>query len=84
MQLETRDLGVLVSSYYFSSYRVENPISSLGTFSSSSIGGTVFHPIDDYEHQLLYLLGTGIISPETAISGSFQQNLDGIYNSVCI
>jgi hypothetical protein len=26
----------------------------------SSIGGPVFHPIDDYEHPLLYLPGTGI------------------------
>jgi hypothetical protein len=25
----------------------------------------VFHPVDDYEHPLLYLLGTGIASPET-------------------
>jgi hypothetical protein len=35
----------------------------------------VFHPIDDCEHPLLYLPGTGIASQETAISGSFQQNL---------
>jgi hypothetical protein len=38
----------------------------------------VFHPIDDCELQLLYLSGTGIASLETAISGSFQQNLAGI------
>jgi hypothetical protein len=44
----------------------------------------VFHPIDDYEHPLLYLPGTGIASPETAISGSFQQNLAGICNSGCV
>jgi hypothetical protein len=41
-------------------------------------------PIDDCEHPLLYLPGTGIGSQETAISGSFQQNLAGICNSVCI
>jgi hypothetical protein len=35
----------------------------------------VFHPIDDCEHPLLYLPGTGIASYETAISGSLQQNL---------
>jgi hypothetical protein len=40
----------------------------------------VFHPIDDCEHPLLYLPGTGIASQETAISGSFQQNLAGICN----
>jgi hypothetical protein len=39
---------------------VADPFSSLGTFSSSSIGGPVFHPIDDCEHPLLCLLGSGI------------------------
>jgi hypothetical protein len=29
----------------------------------------VFHPIDDCEHPLLYLPGTGIASQEIAISG---------------
>ena len=84
MQLETRALGVLVSSYCCSTYRVADPFSSLGTFSSSSIGGPVFHPIADCEHPLLYLPGTGIASQETAISGSFQQNLAGICNSVWV
>ena len=76
--------GVLVSSYCCSTYRVADPLSSLGTFSSYSIGGPVFHPIDDHEHPLLYLPGTGIASQETTISGSFQQNLAGICNSVCL
>jgi hypothetical protein len=44
----------------------------------------VFHPIDDCEHPLLYLPGTGIASQETAISGSCQQNLAGICNSVSV
>jgi hypothetical protein len=44
----------------------------------------VFHPIDDSEHPLLYLLGTGIASHKTAISRSFQENLAGICNSVYI
>jgi hypothetical protein len=56
----------------------------LGTFSSSYTGGPVFHPIDDCEHPLLYLPGTGKASQETPISGSFQQNLAGICNSICI
>ena len=43
-----------------------------------------FHPIDDCEHSLLYLPGTGIASQETAISGSCQQNLAGICNSVWV
>jgi hypothetical protein len=36
-------LGVLVSWYCCSSYRVANPFSSLGTFSSSFIGGPVLN-----------------------------------------
>jgi hypothetical protein len=42
----------------------------------------VFHLIDDCEHPLLYLSGTGIASHETAITGSLQQNLSGICYSV--
>ena len=67
MQLETQLWEVLVSSYCSSSYRVADPFSSLGTFSSSFIRGSVFYPIDDYEHPLLYLPGTGIASPGRAI-----------------
>jgi hypothetical protein len=87
MQLETQALGggvLLVSSYCCSSYRVVDPFSSLGTFSSSFIGDPLFHPIDDCEHPLLYLPGIGITSQETAISGSCQQNLSGICNSVWV
>ena len=84
MQLETRAPGVLVSSYCCSTYRIVDPFSSLGSFSSSSIGGLVFHPIDGCEHPLLYLPGTGIASHKTAISGSLQQNLAGICNNVCV
>ena len=77
-------LGVLIRSYCCSSYRVVDPFSSLGTFSGSFIRGPVFHAIDDCEHPLLYLPGTGIASQETAISGSCQQNLAGICNSVWV
>jgi hypothetical protein len=84
MQLETQALGVLVSLYCCSTYRVADPFSSLGTFSISSIGGPVIHPIDDCEHPLLYLPGTGIASLKTAITGSFQQNLADICTSVCV
>jgi hypothetical protein len=64
MQLEIQALGILVSSYCCSSYRVAKPFSSLGTFSSSSIGGPVFHSIADCEHPLLYLPDTGKASQE--------------------
>ena len=84
MQLETWTLGVLVSSYCYSTYRVADPFSSLGTFSSSSIGGPAFYPIDDCDHPFLYLLGTGKASQKTAISGFLQQDLPSICNSVCV
>ena len=44
----------------------------------------MFHLIDDCEHPLLHLPGTGIASYETAIPGSLQQNLAGICNSVWV
>jgi hypothetical protein len=75
MQLETQFWGVLVSSYCGSSYKVADTFSSLGTFPSSFIRGPVFHPIDDCEHPLLYLPGTGITSQEIAISGPFSNIL---------
>jgi hypothetical protein len=84
MQLETQVLGLLVSSYCCSTYRVADLFSSLGTFSSSSFGDPVFYPIADCEHPLLCLPGTGIASQETALLRSFQQNLADICKSVCI
>jgi hypothetical protein len=52
----------MTSSYCCSTHRVAVPFISLGTFSSSSIGGPVFHPIADREYPLLCLPGTGIAS----------------------
>jgi hypothetical protein len=46
---------------------VADTFSYLGSFSSSFIRGTVLHPIDDCEHPLVYLPGTGIASQETTI-----------------
>jgi hypothetical protein len=69
--------GLPVSSYFCCSYRVADPFNSLGTFSSSPIEGPVFHPIDDCEHPLLYLPGTGRASLETAISGSQYRGMTG-------
>jgi hypothetical protein len=84
MQIETQALRVLVSSYSCSTYRVADPFSSLGAFSSFSIVGPVFNLKDDCERPLLYLPGIGIASYETAISGSLQQSLAGICNSVWV
>jgi hypothetical protein len=75
-------MGVLVSSYFCSSYGAANLFSSLGPFSSSFIGDPVLSSMDGCEHLLMYLSGTGRASQDTAISDSYQQALVGIYNSV--
>ena len=83
MQLESRAPG------YWLVHNVVTPTglqisSSLDTFSSSSIGDPVVHPIADGEHPLLCLLGPDIASQKTAISRSLQQNLASICNSVWV
>jgi hypothetical protein len=84
MQLEIQVWGILVSSYHCSSYRVADPFSFLGTFSSSFIRRPLMHPIDNCEHPLLYLPGIGIDLQERAMSGSCQQNLSGLCNSAWV
>ena len=44
----------------------------------------MIHPIADCEHPLLCLPGPGIASQDTAISGSFQQNLASVCNGVSV
>jgi hypothetical protein len=43
----------------------------------------VIHPIADCEHPLLCLLGPGVVSQETAISGSYQHNLASAVKLLC-
>ena len=58
--------------------------SALKSFSNSFIGDRVLSPVDDCKHPLLYLSGTGRASQGTAISGSCQQALIGLHNSVWV
>jgi hypothetical protein len=51
---------------------------------NSSIGDPVLSPMVAYEHLPLYLSGCGRVSQETAISGSCQQTLLGICDSVWV
>jgi hypothetical protein len=44
----------------------------------------VIHPIADCEHPLMCLLGPGIASQETAISGSFHQYVASVCNSASV
>jgi hypothetical protein len=49
-----------------------------------SLWDLVLHPMDDCEHPLVYLPGTGKGPQVTAISGSCQQALVGICHSVWV
>ena len=55
-----------------------NPLGLPGCFSGFFIGELLLHSVDDCEHPLLYLPGTGGASQETVISGSRHQALVGI------
>ena len=44
----------------------------------------MIHPIADCEPPLMCLLGPCIVSQETAIAGSFQQNLASVCNGVIV
>jgi hypothetical protein len=83
MHLETRSQG------YWLVYIVVQPIGlqfplALWVFPLAPPLGGVTHPIADCEHPLLCLLGPGIVSQETAISGSFQQNLASVCSGVSV
>jgi hypothetical protein len=77
-------LRVLVCSYCCSSYGNANPYSSLSPFSSYSIMDPVLSPKVGCKHPPQYLSGSVRASQETAISGSYQQVLVGIHNSVWV
>ena len=78
------DLGTQVGSYYCSYYGAANPFIFLCPVSRSSIWDPALSPLVACKHQLLHSSDTGRASQETAILGSSQLNLDGIYNSVWV
>ena len=63
---------------------LQNPSAPCVFFSRASIGDPVLSQMDGCEPPLLYLSGTGRISRETAISGSCQQALVDIQDSVWV
>ena len=71
MQLETQALGYWLVHIVVPPVGAES-ISYLGTFSSSSIQGPVFHPIAECEHPLLCLPGPGIASQGTFLKMGFS------------
>ena len=63
---------------------VENPLSSFSPFSNSYIKDLMLTPMVGCKHLPLYLSGSGRSSQETDITGSCQQALLGIHNSVWV
>jgi hypothetical protein len=63
---------------------LQTPLAPWVLSPSSFIGDPVLHPIDDCEHPLLYLPGTGIASQERTTSGFCKLNLAGICNIVWV
>ena len=61
---------------------LQTPSSPWVLLSSSFTGDLLLSPMDGCEHPLMYLSGIGNASQETAISGTCQQDLVGIHNSV--
>ena len=84
MQLESRAPGYWLVHNVVAPTGLQISLAPWLTFSSSSIGGPVIHPLADCEHPLMCLLGPGLVSQETAISGSFQQNLASVCNGVIV
>ena len=44
----------------------------------------MIHPMADSQHPLMCLLGPSVVSLETAISGSYQQNVASVCNGVSV
>ena len=84
MQLETRAPEYWLVHIVVPPIGLQFPLAPWVLSLAHDLGDSVTHPIDDCDHQLLCLLGPGIVSQETAISGSFQQNLASVCNSVSV
>ena len=84
MQLESRALGYWLVHNVVAPTGLQISLAPWILSLASSIGSPVIHPLADCEHPLLCLLGPGIVSQETAISGSFQQNLASVCNGVSV
>jgi hypothetical protein len=84
MQLETRAPGYWLVHNVVPPIGLQTPLAPWVLSLAPPLGGPVIHPIADCEHLLLCLLGPGVTLQETAISGSFQQNLANVCNGVSI
>ena len=79
MQLETGVLGVLISSNCCSTYWVADPFISWVLYLAPTL--ELFHPLDDWEHPLLYLPGIAVFSSSTM--SNFLRNRQSDFQSGC-
>ena len=84
MQLETRAPGYWLVHIIVSPIGLQTPLAPWVLSLSPPLGALCSIQLDNCEHPLLYLPGTGKASQERAISGSFQQNLAGLYDGVSV
>ena len=84
MQLESRAPGYWLVHNVVPPIGLQIPLAPGVLSLAAPFGVPLVHPIADCEHPLLCLLGTGLVSQETAISGSFQQNLVSVCSGVSI
>jgi hypothetical protein len=84
MQLESRAPGYWLVHNVVPPIGLQIPLAPWVLSLAPPLGGPVIHPIADCEHPLLCLLGPGLVSQETALSGSFQQNLASVCNGVSV
>ena len=82
--LVPRSSGSMVIWSWCSTYGVANPFSSSSPFSYSTTVDPGLNPMVGCKHSPLYLSGSGTVSQDTDISGSFQQALLGIHSSVWV
>ena len=84
MQLESRPPGYWLVHNVVPPIGLQIPLAPWVLSLAPPLGGPVIHPIADCEHPLMCLLCPGIVSQDTAISGSFQQNLASVCNGVSV
>ena len=84
MQLESRAQGYWLVHNVVPPIGLQIPLAPWVLSLAPALGAVWPIPIGNCEHPLLCLLGLGIVSQETAISGSFQQNLASVCNGVSV
>jgi hypothetical protein len=79
MQLETRAPGYWLVHNVVPPIGLQIPLAPWVFSLAPPLGGPVIHPIADCEHPIMCLLGPGIVSQETPISGKRDWKFIDVY-----